>query len=70
MGTLIDLPNAKSVDQCLKGLIARASNLHGTAMLDLDCGLILRNSLHSEHAYGVDILDNASKQIKISRPDS
>jgi SAM-dependent methyltransferase len=64
MGGLIDLPEAKSVDQCLKGLIARASDLHGTATLDLGCGLNPKNPFHAEHAYGIDIRDNPSKHIK------
>ena len=64
MGTLIDLPEAKSVDQCLKGLIAKASDLHGTSALDLGCGLNPRNPFRAEQVYGIDIRDNPSKYIK------
>ncbi len=64
MGTLIDLPEAKSVDQCLKGLIASASDLHGTRTLDLGCGLNPQNPFRAEHLYGIDIRDNPSANIK------
>jgi SAM-dependent methyltransferase len=64
MGTLIDLPEAKSVDECIKGLIERAPNLHGTTSLDLGCGLIPKNPFHAENAYGIDIRDNPSEHIK------
>ena len=64
MGTLIDLPEAKSVDQCLKGLIAKASDLHGTSTLDLGCGLNPKNPFRAEQVYGIDIRDNPSKYIK------
>ena len=64
MGTLIDLPEAKSVDQCLKGLIGKASDLHGTSTLDLGCGLNPRNPFRAERVYGIDIRDNPSKYIK------
>ena len=64
MGTLIDLPEAKSVDQCLKGLIAKASDLHGTSTLDLGCGLNPQNPFRAEQVYGIDIRDNPSKYIK------
>jgi SAM-dependent methyltransferase len=64
MGTLIDLPEAKSVDQCLKGLIAKASDLHGTRTLDLGCGLNPQNPFRAEQVYGIDIRDNPSKYIK------
>jgi SAM-dependent methyltransferase len=64
MGTLIDLPEAKSVDQCLKGLIAKASDLHGTRTLDLGCGLNPRNPFRAEQVYGIDIIDNPSIYIK------
>jgi len=64
MGTLIDLPEAKSVDQCLKGLIAKASDLHGTSTLDLGCGLNPQNPFRAEQVYGIDIRDNPSEHIK------
>jgi SAM-dependent methyltransferase len=64
MGTLIDLPQAKSVDQCLKGLIAKASDLHGTSTLDLGCGSNPQNPFRAEQVYGIDIRDNPSKYIK------
>ena len=64
MGGLIDLPEAKSVDQCLKGLIAKASDLHGTSTLDLGCGLNPQNPFRAERVYGIDIRDNPSKYIK------
>jgi SAM-dependent methyltransferase len=64
MGGLIDLPEAKSVDQCLKGLIAKASDLHGTSTLDLGCGLNPQNPFCAERVYGIDIRDNPSKYIK------
>ena len=64
MGKLIDLPEAKSVDQCLKGLIAKASDLHGTRTLDLGCGLNPRNPFRAEQVYGIDIIDNPSIYIK------
>ena len=64
MGKLIDLPEAKSVDQCLKGLIAKASDLHGTSTLDLGCGLNPQNPFRAEQVYGIDIRDNPSKYIK------
>jgi SAM-dependent methyltransferase len=64
MGGLIDLPEAKSVDQCLKGLIAKASDLHGTRTLDLGCGLNPRNPFRAEQVYGIDIRDNPSIYIK------
>jgi SAM-dependent methyltransferase len=64
MGTLIDLPEAKSVDQCLKGLIGKASDLHGTSTLDLGCGLNPQNPFRAEQVYGIDIRDNHSKNIK------
>jgi hypothetical protein len=64
MGTLIDLPEARSVDKCLKGLIAKASDLHGTSTLDLGCGLNPRNPFRAEQVYGIDIRDNPSKYIK------
>ena len=64
MGGLIDLPEAKSVDQCLKGLIAKASDLHGTSTLDLGCGLNPQNPFRAEQVYGIDIRDNPSKYIK------
>jgi SAM-dependent methyltransferase len=64
MGGLIDLPEAKSVDQCLKGLIGRASDLHGTRTLDLGCGLSPQNPFRAEQAYGIDIRDNPSANIK------
>jgi SAM-dependent methyltransferase len=64
MGTLIDLPEAKSVDQCLKGIIAKASDLHGTSTLDLGCGLNPQNPFRAEQVYGIDIRDNPSKYIK------
>ena len=64
MGGLIDLPEAKSVDQCLKGLIANASDLHGTSTLDLGCGLNPQNPFRAEQVYGIDIRNNPSKYIK------
>jgi len=64
MGGLIDLPEAKSVDQCLKGLIAKASDLHGTITLDLGCGTNPQNPFRAEQVYGIDIRDNPSKYIK------
>ena len=64
MGGLIDLPEAKSVDKCLKGLIAKASDLHGTSALDLGCGLNPQNPFRAEQVYGIDIRDNPSKYIK------
>jgi len=64
MGVLIDLPEAKSVDQCLKGLIAKESDLHGTRTLDLGCGLNPRNPFRAEQVYGIDIRDNPHKYIK------
>jgi SAM-dependent methyltransferase len=64
MGGLIDLPEAKSVDQCLKGLIAKASDLHGTSTLDLGCGLNPQNPFRAEQVYGIDIRDNPSTYIK------
>ena len=64
MGKLIDLPEAKSVDQCLKGLIAKASDLHGTSTLDLGCGTNPQNPFRAEQVYGIDIRDNPSKYIK------
>ena len=64
MGGLVDLSEAKSVDQCLKGLIASASDLHGTNTLDLGCGLNPQNPFRAEHLYGVDIRDNPSANIK------
>ena len=64
MGTLIDLPEAKSIDQCLKGLISKSSDLHGTSTLDLGCGLTPRNPFHAEHVYGIDIRDDPSEYIK------
>ncbi len=64
MGGLIDLPEAKSVDQCLKGLIAKASDLHGTSTLDLGCDLNPQNPFRAEQVYGIDIRDNPSKYIK------
>ncbi len=64
MGGLIDLPEAKSVDQCLKGLTAKASGLQGTSTLDLGCGLIPQNPFRAEQIYGIDIRDNPSKNIK------
>ena len=64
MGSLIDLPEAKSVDQCLQGLIAKASDLHGTSTLDLGCGLNPQNPFRAEQVYGIDIRDNPSKYIK------
>ena len=64
MGGLIDLPEAKSVDQCLKGLIAKPSDLHGTRTLDLGCGTNPQNPFRAEQIYGIDIRDNPSKYIK------
>jgi SAM-dependent methyltransferase len=64
MGGLIDLPEAKSVDQCLKGLIAKPSDLHGTRTLDLGCGVNPQNPFRAEQIYGIDIRDNPSKYIK------
>ena len=64
MGSLIDLPEAKSVDQCLKGLIAKASDLHGTSTLDLGCGTNPQNPFRAEQVYGIDIRNNPSKYIK------
>ena len=64
MGGLIDLPESKSVDQCLKGLITIASDLHGTRTLDLGCGLVPQNPFHAEQVFGIDIRDNSSKHIK------
>jgi len=64
MGGLIDLPEAKSVDQCLKELIATASDLHGTRTLDLGCGLNPQNPFRAEQVYGIDIRDNPSANIK------
>ena len=64
MGTLIDLPEVKSVDQCLQGLIARAPDLQGTTTLDLGCGLSPQNPFRAEHVFGIDIRDNPSKHIK------
>jgi SAM-dependent methyltransferase len=64
MGGLIDLPEAKSVDQCLKGLIGKASDLHGTSTLDLGCGTNPQNPFRAERVYGIDIRDNPSKYIK------
>ena len=64
MGGLIDLPEAKSVDQCLKGLIAKASDLHGTSTLDLGCGTNPQNPFRAEQLYGIDIRDSPSKYIK------
>lgn len=64
MGTLIDLPEVKSIDQCIKGLIANASDLHGTSTLDLGCGLNPKNPFRAERVYGIDIRDNPSEHIK------
>jgi SAM-dependent methyltransferase len=64
MDSLIDLPNAMSVDECLAGLIDRNADSSGTTALDLGCGLAPRNPFHAEHAYGIDIRDNPSKSIK------
>jgi SAM-dependent methyltransferase len=61
---LIDLPNLKSVDACLAGLIDKKADSHGTTSLDLGYGLIPRNPFHAEHVYGIDICDNPSKSIK------
>jgi predicted TPR repeat methyltransferase len=51
-------------DQCLKGLIAKASDLHGTRTLDLGCGTNPQNPFRAEQIYGIDIRDNHSKNIK------
>jgi len=64
IGTLIDLPEYSSIDQCLKGLIAKASDLHETSTLDLGCGLNPQNPFRAEQVYGIDIRDNPSKYIK------
>jgi SAM-dependent methyltransferase len=64
MGKLIDLPEAKSVDQCLKGLIAKVSDLRGTRALDLGCGVNPQNPFRAEEVYGIDIRNNPSKYIK------
>jgi SAM-dependent methyltransferase len=64
MGSLIDLPNVKSVDACLAGLIDINADSRGATTLDLGCGLAPRNPFHAEHAYGIDIRDNPSKSIK------
>jgi SAM-dependent methyltransferase len=64
LGKLINLPEAKSVDQCLKGLIAKSSDLHGTSTLDLGCGLNPQNPFHAEQIFGIDIRDNPSTFIK------
>jgi SAM-dependent methyltransferase len=64
LGALIDLPNIKSVDECLTGLIDRKADSRGTMALDLGCGLTPRNPFHAEHAYGIDIRDNPPKSIK------
>jgi SAM-dependent methyltransferase len=64
IGSLIDLPRAKSVNQCLDGLIAKEADLHGTTALDLGCGLSPRNPFQAEHVYGVDIRDSLNKYIQ------
>lgn len=64
LGKLIDVPEAKSIDQCLKGLIAKTSDHHETSTLDLGCGLSPRNPFGAEQVYGIDIRDNPSKYIK------
>lgn len=64
MGSLIDLPKVKSVDQCLKGLINGKLDAQGTSSLDIGCGSIPRNPFNAELAYGIDIRDNSSGKIK------
>jgi SAM-dependent methyltransferase len=64
MGSLIDLPNVKSVDACLAGLIDINADSRGTTALDLGCGSTPRNPFHAEHAYGIDIRESTSKNIK------
>lgn len=64
IGSLINLPKVKSVDQCLEGLITKKGNRQGTSTLDLGCGLSPRNPFEAEHAYGIDIRDSLNKNIK------
>lgn len=64
IGSLINLPKVKSVDQCLEGLITKKVNRHGTSTLDLGCGLSPRNPFEAELAYGIDIRDSLNKNIK------
>jgi SAM-dependent methyltransferase len=64
MGSLIDLPNIKSVDACLAGLIDINADSRGTTALDLGCGLNPRNPFHAEHAYGIDVRESPSISIK------
>jgi hypothetical protein len=61
---LIDIPKVKSVDACLARLIDKKADPNGTTYLDLGCGLTSRNPFHGEHAYGIDIYYNPSKNIK------
>ena len=64
MGSLIDLPSVKSLDECLVGLTDKKAESQETTALDLGCGLTPRNPFHAAHAYGIDIRDNSSKNIK------
>ena len=48
----------------MAGLIDKKADSNGTTSLDLGCGLTPRNPFHAEHACGIYICYNPSKNIK------
>jgi SAM-dependent methyltransferase len=64
MGSLIDLPKVKSIDECLDRSIDWTIDDPGSTALDLGCGPTPRNPFQAEEAYGIDIRDGLNKYIK------